>query len=85
MKTKIEEIKKAIESNTNLKVSIKKHKSGSMKGYVTFSAKKVNGVYPEWSIEFARKMIIDFFQSEPNPTFCNKTKLSYFFGKEVCL
>lgn len=68
-----QEIKNRIETETGLKVSV-----SNKDGYVVFSAKKTNGVYPEWSIEFARAFRNEFPGFEPKPTFTNKYQIQIF-------
>ena len=84
MKKQIENMKNLIEKETGLKVSVRKNNFlGSMQGYITFSTKKQNGIYPEWNFEFVQKMKKDFYQEEPNPTFCRLNEFSYYFGNVI--
>jgi len=84
MKQQIQNIKNLIEKETGLKVSVKKNSfNGSLSGYVTFSTRKQNETYPEWTFEFAQKMKRDFYQDEPNPTFCGLQEFKYYFGNGI--
>lgn len=77
-KMTITAFKNYIESETGLKVSVSEPKGGSMGGYVVFSAKKVNGEYPEWDIDFARTFRKQYPGDDNYPTFANKSTISIF-------
>ncbi len=80
----IQAIKSKIEKETGLKVSVKRAGlKSAMRGYATFTARKVKGQFVEWSIEFARKMLKEFEQEEPTPTFCNTYQFHFYFGMGV--
>jgi hypothetical protein len=77
-------VKAYIEEQSGLKVSIKKEGlKSSLKGYVTFSTKKVAGQFTEWSFELGRSFVEKYEKPEPYPTFGNKYKLSIYVGIEL--
>jgi len=79
----ITEIKTKIEKETNLKVDVKKNKTGSMRGYVTFSTKIINNELQEWSFDYSRILISEFENGDINPTFANSQSLSIYIGNKV--
>jgi len=83
MKT-IEQIKKQLEAETGLKISVRINPIiSSMRGYVTFATKKQNGQFVEWGYKYNQKLAKQFEQPEPYPTFSNKYQLSVYYGEEA--
>lgn len=76
----IKEIQALIENKEGLKTSIKKHKSGSMKGYVTIQIKKVSGIFVEMSHGLSKEISVKYAKPEPTPTFANKYQVSLYVG-----
>ncbi len=78
------EIRKMIEKETGLKISMRKESvSGSLRGYMRFTSRNVKGVLSEWDFEFTQKMKEKFNAPEPNPTFCNNYSLLVYFGNHI--
>ncbi len=76
-------IKTKIEKETNLKIDVKKIKTGSMRGYVTFSTKIINNELQEWGFDYGRMLVNKFGNGDVNPTFTNSRSLSVYIGNEV--
>ncbi len=74
----IEEIKNRLESETGLKFSVK-HEVGSMKGYVTFSAKRKNGEYPQIDWEYGRAFQKEFLGKNPHQSFFTNNRMISIF------
>jgi hypothetical protein len=73
------EIKNKIESETGLKISVRKQSlNSSMRGYLTFSTCKKKGVYPVWGFAYSQKLLKEFAAPEPNPTFCDNSQLNIY-------
>jgi hypothetical protein len=79
------EIVKIIENMTGLKIGYKINKlDSSLRGYITFTAKKQKDIYPNWSYENSCELISLFATPEPNPVFCsNNNTLCVYFGNEA--
>jgi len=75
--TTIQGVKNQIESETGFKVSIRKIKKGSMKGYIYISRRKENGVYPQFDFDYcqSKKDDINFYNVS--------NIIIIFIGKEV--
>jgi hypothetical protein len=84
LSNKINNIKEEISAKTGFKITVKINSlTSSMRGYVTFSIKKQNGVYLNWSFDYSRELAEVYRNPEPHPTFCNNNQLSIYFGMEV--
>lgn len=80
---KITEIETKIEKETNLKIDVQRIKTGSMRGYVTFSTKIINNELQEWGFDYGRVLVNEFENGEVNPTFANSRSLSIYIGNKV--
>lgn len=74
--TNLETKKTQIEIETGLALTTKKIKSGSLKGFVQFSPKRVNGLYPKFNFDYCQENRngIDIY---------NQSNICIFIGNEV--
>ena len=82
MKT-IAELKAEFETATGKKVSVKKIKRGSMKGYVMFSIKKEKGEYLHFDWNAVQEFKAANRGNETNPTFVSTRNVEVFVGNQV--
>lgn len=66
------EIQTKILTETGLKTSVKKHKTGSMKGYIRIMPIFQNGSYPSLPFDFVQKLKTELsqFNYHDKPVFC---------------
>lgn len=75
----IQDYKNRIESETGLKVTTLKNKKGSMKGFVTFQPKRVNGTYPKFDFDYVQGINREFGELSAS----NNTIISLWIGNEI--
>ena len=82
MKT-ISELKAEIEATTGMKVTVRKIKRGSMKGYIMLSAKTVNGELQKFDFDAVREFRGANYGDDENPTFVSFYSVEVFVGNQV--
>jgi hypothetical protein len=79
MKT-VADIQAKILEETGLKTSVKRYKSGSMKGYIRVMPMFQNNEYPSFPFEFVRSLKDELinFNSEEKPVFCSVSEICVY-------
>lgn len=81
----IEQLQKQIETAFNKKVTVRKVKSGSMRGYVIFKPKRKSTTeFPKFdhsTLPFIRKQIGS--GQEPRPNFFSVEDIAVYIGNEI--
>ena len=78
------DFKERIEKETGLKVSVKKHPVGSsMRGYLTFTPRKVGDKYPDFDFDYGRSLQKEFPGTTARPNFFTIGQFSLFYGNDA--
>lgn len=74
------EIQNRILTETGLKTSVKKHSTGSLKGYIRIMPIFQNGTYPSLPFEFVQKLKIELasYDYANKPIFCTCSDISVY-------
>lgn len=77
---KVSDIQTKILIETGLKTSVKKYKTGSMKGYIRIIPIFQNGSYPSFPFDFVKKLKSELliFDYEQKPVFCSTSEISVY-------
>lgn len=77
-------IKNQIESETGIKVSVRKIKKGSMKGFLYFTPRKVKGVYPQFDFDYCQaKNKESDTGTLTRSTYYTVSNIMVFVGREI--
>ena len=77
----IQEFKEQLESENNIKISIKiSSLRSSMRGYITFSIRGRNNT---WDFDYRNNLAQMFKMNMENPTFVSSHQLDVYLGNEI--
>jgi len=79
----VNELKNNIEQKTGVKVSVKFNKTGSMRGYVSFSPRSKGGAWVDFPFDILQQLRLENAGQEPHPNFYSKSGIDIYIGNEV--